>query len=214
MILPELEVGDVLYRKGTARYAVHSVKRGKKLDEPVYMLRGLETGVVFGPFPGEYLSGEGYYVMERQQTEATKHVYIFKYKDSDQEVLRTTASSQAQAIHQAGIRKGHDWIQDAIETGLILIDVEKPKEKKDSPDVGPSCPNCKKRNSKTIATGETMCRECGWIWDTRDESISQLIKTVSGNTDAKPMLKKWKQQLGKMIPMDKEVDEAIALLLQ
>jgi len=183
MILPELEVGDVLYKNGEANFVVKSVKRGVKFDEPVYMIRSLDRyKTVLGPYPAEVLSADGYYVLEAL---SEKNLFIFKYKDSDQELLRTSANSQRQAIHLAGIRKGHDWIQDALETGLIHVDVadvEKaplPKKKIKEVPIGPSCPNCSKSNSKTISTGETMCKNCGWIWDTRDESITQLIKKRS-----------------------------------
>lgn len=83
-------------------------------------------------------------------------------------------------------------------------------------DLKEKCPNCGSDlvYHRKIATGETMCRKCGWIWESDlDEAINQLIRGANHDPAVRTMLKRWQKSLSTLIPTTKEVDEAIDLLL-
>ena len=60
-------------------------------------------------------------------------LYTYKWKNSDQVVDRVSACSQRQAEVKLGVKRGHSWTKEALETGLIyfsgVTEVEEKKTK-------------------------------------------------------------------------------------
>ena len=155
----------------------------------------------------------------------TKAQYVFARKGNDKPITKVWAYSRGQAIVLAVKKNSHlEWLNSAIERGDVEIKLAKETPLNLPPEAqsqeGDACPNCGSgpARHRTIATGETFCKDCGWIWEPDDEdkikeSIDTLIKIASAETGAQSMLKKWKTSLNTFVPVSKEVQEGLNYLL-
>lgn len=150
---------------------------------------------------------------------ATPHIFVYKWKDSDDEVARIVAITRREADFKLGLKRSHASVKDALETGLIFMSGTKNVAKKKSTvkpaidqhkvNAGNQCPNCGSTGTRRGMQPNTFqCKACGWSWEPDvEEAINQLIKNWDDKT-GKPMLKAWQKAINGLVPLSKEVMES------
>jgi len=118
-----------------------------------------------------------------------EYIYIYYWKNSDDVAERIRATSQRQADHKLGLKRGRAWTDDALDTGLLYmgkaVEPRPPAEPKSEP----------------------VLRQTELNFDPVEEAINQLVKNW-GDKTGKPMLKAWQKAINGLVPMSKEVMES------